>query len=322
MTASPPFKLTPKILTLATEISLLLGRYEGLQAPAPQPKLRKQNQVRTIRDSLAIEGNTLDLEQVTALFEGKRVIGPLQQIREVENAIRLYGMIRELDPLNPKDLLKAHRVLMKDLAKDAGKYRASAVGILKGQVVSHLAPPPRNVAKLMEDLFRFLKQRSEVSPLIRACVFHYEFEFIHPFSDGNGRLGRFWQSLILTSFHPAFEYMPVESVIKDRQADYYRVLARCDRAGDSTEFIEFSLGTIRDALDGFLKDLKPEPQTPDHRLKHALRHFGRKDFSRKDYLQLIKTISTATASRDLALGVSTGRLKQAGARATARYRFH
>jgi Fic family protein len=317
----PPFTVTPKILALVSEISFLLGRYEGIHAPVPQPELRRKNRLRTIKDSLAIEGNTLNLDQVTAIFEGKRVIGPHRDVLEVQNALRLYESLHEITPNSPKGLLLAHGLLMKGLIEDAGQYRRGSVGILKGKNVSHIAPPARQVPSLMDKLFDFLKSESEGSPLIRACVFHYELEFIHPFSDGNGRMGRFWQSLILTKYHPLFEYLPVESLIKKKQTEYYQILESCDKAGNSTAFIEFSLGTICDALADFLAHLKPEPETPQSRLSLAAKEFNQLEFSRKDYIQFFKTISTATASRDLASGVSSGILKKSGAQATARYHF-
>jgi len=317
----PPFTITPMILNLVSEISLLLGRYEGLHAPAPQPSLRRRNRIRTIKDSLAIEGNTLHLDQVTAILEGKRVVGSKQEIREVQNAAKLYESLHDLKPDSARDLLKAHGVLMAGLDRDAGKYRSGGVGILKGTKVSHVAPPAKQVPRLMEELFGFLKDKSGLSPIVRACVFHYELEFIHPFADGNGRIGRFWQSLILARFHNAFSYVPVESLIRERQVGYYRVLERCDRSGDSTEFIEFSLENIRDALQDFLHHLKPEVQTSESRLDLAREEFARKDFSRKDYLHYFKTISTATASRDLARGVLKKALAKSGSQSTARYRF-
>lgn len=318
----PPFTITPKILALVSDISVLLGRYEGLHAPVPQPLLRRQNRIQTIKDSLAIEGNTLRLDQVTAILEGKRVIGSQQEIREVQNAGRLYELLRDLNPASARDLLRAHAVLMAGLSSDAGKYRSGAVGILKGKKVSHIAPPSRLVATLMDELFVFLKDKGGLSPIVQACVFHYELEFIHPFSDGNGRIGRFWQSLILSKFHSAFSYVPVESLIKERQASYYRVLERCDKNGDSTEFIEFSLGNIRDALREFLHCVKPEVQTAESRLDLARKEFARKDFSRKDYVRYFKTISTATASRDLARGVASKKLVKTGTQSTARYCFN
>jgi Fic family protein len=317
----PPFKITSEILKFTSEISRLMGKYEGLHAPIPQPQLRRQNRVKTIKDSLAIEGNTLGLEQVTALFEGKRVLGPEQDIREVQNAIRLYESLHDLKPTQAKDLLWAHGILMKGLTPDAGRYRQGSVGIFKAQKISHIAPSAKHVPKLMGELFEFLKSEKELSPLIQACVFHYELEFIHPFSDGNGRIGRFWQSLILTKFHEVFEYIPVESLMRQRQAGYYEILEHCDKKGDSTEFIEFSLEAIGDALKDLMDNLKPSSETPQSRLEIASKEFGQHAFSRKDYLRFFKTISTATASRDLALGVKSKRLVQGGTQATAKYHF-
>lgn len=317
----PPFQLTPKILTLVSEISLLLGRYEGIHAPAPQPKLRRQNRIKTIQSSLAIEGNTLDLSQVTAIFENKRVLGPQKDILEVRNAIELYERLHEFNPNSLKDLLKAHSILMKGLAEDAGRLRAGAVGILKGSKVSHIAPPAKQLPKLVDDLIAYIKKEKDLSPLVIASVFHYELEFIHPFSDGNGRMGRFWQTLILSKFNPIFAYIPIESIIKQRQQAYYEVLEQSDKKGDSTSFIEFSLETIRDALKDFLDDLKPEPATPEVRLNIAKNEFKQREFSRKDYLKLLKTVSTATASRDLILGVKLNILEKFGTKAVARYRF-
>lgn len=317
----PPFTLTPKILNLVSEISVFLGKYEGLQAPLPQPKLRKHNQIRTIQGSLAIEGNALDLDKVTAILEKKRVIGPKKDILEVQNALELYDHLHRFSPTLKKDLLRAHGILMKGLTLEVGKYRSGGVGILKGSKVSHVAPPALRVPGLIDDLIRFLKQKDDLSPLIKACIFHYEFEFIHPFSDGNGRLGRFWQHLILVKYHPGFEFIPFESLVKERQDLYYRSLEASDKKGESTLFIEFSLEVLRDALKEFLDHLKPAPETPGSRLETAKNEFGQRKFSRKEYLQLFKTISTATASRDLALGVSQGILEKFGTQATARYQF-
>ncbi|MCM2279602.1 MAG: Fic family protein [Oligoflexia bacterium] len=317
----PPFTLTPGILNTVAEISLLLGRYEGLNAPKPQPQLRRQNTIKTIQGSLAIEGNTLSLEQMTAVFDKKRVIGPSKEILEVQNAVWLYERLGEFRPANERDFLKAHAILMKGLTLESGRYRSRAVGILKGSQVSHLAPPAKRVPELMAGLFSFLKKDKDLPELIRACVFHYELEFIHPFLDGNGRMGRFWQSVILVHHHPAFEFVPVESVIKARQAAYYRVLGQSDRKGESTSFIEFTLLAIRDALRDFLEELRPEAETPESRLAIARTAFKDREFTRKEYLQLLKRVSTATASRDLALGVERGLLRRVGHQALTRYHF-
>ncbi len=317
----PPFHLTPKILQLVEQISTLLGRLHGLRVPTPQPQLRRANRIKSIQGSLAIEGNSLNLDQVSDVFDGKRVLGPKRDVLEVRNAIRLYELIHRLEATDAKDLMRAHRVLLNELDPKAGRFRSGAVGILKGSKVSHVAPSAKMVPKLVDDLFGFLKRDKVLSPLVKACVFHYEFEFIHPFADGNGRLGRFWQSLILTKFHPTFEFTPIESLIKTRQKQYYEALESSDKSGHSTTFIEFSLLAIRDALDDFASKIKIEPVTPDSRLKSAQDFFGKRDFSRKDYLGFFKGLSTASASRDLTLGVREKILSRSGSKATTRYRY-
>ncbi len=317
---SPPFSITSKILRWVSQIERLIGRIEGLDQPKPQPHLRKNNRVRTVQGSLAIEGNTLDLDQVTALLEGKRVLGPQEEIREVLNAIETYDGLADFDPLNPKSLLKAHKQMMQGLIPNAGKWRRKNVGILKGSSVSHIAPQADRVPYLMDDLFAFLA-KDDVHPLIRSSVFHYELEFIHPFQDGNGRIGRFWQSVLLYHYHPAFEFIPIESLIKDHQQDYYHALEKSDRAGDSTYFVEFALEMIHCALEDFLQNFSPKPLTAQERLDRAAQELGKKKFTRKDYLTLFKTISTATASRDLKQGVESGLLRKEGEKAQTVYGF-
>ena len=316
----PPFSITPTILSKVGLIERLIGRVEGLDHPKPQPHLRKSNRVRTVQGSLAIEGNTLDLDQVTALLEGKKVIGRREEIIEVLNAIKVYDHMDSISPLSSKALLKAHRIMMAGLISDAGKWRTKNVGIMKGSSVSHIAPQADRVPFLMADLFLFLKD-DLTHPLIRSCVFHYELEFIHPFQDGNGRIGRFWHSLLLYHYHPAFEFIPVESIIKDHQQSYYEALEKSDQAGDSTHFVEFSLSMIHRALEDFLENFSPKPLTATDRLKNAREQFSEKEFSRKDYLNLFKAISTATASRDLKQGVDSGLLTKSGSMALTTYRF-
>jgi Fic family protein len=317
----PPFTITQYILNKVTEISILLGKYEALHSPVPQPKLRRQNKIKTIQSSLAIEGNTLSLDQVTALFDQKRVVGPKKDILEVQNAIRLYESIGRFQSTSVKDLLKAHSILMHGLSPEAGKFRAGAVAVLKGDKVSHIAPSAKQVAHLMSDLFQFLKTEKELSPLIKACIFHYELEFIHPFADGNGRIGRFWQSLILTKWNSAFEYLPIETLVRSRQDDYYRALEVSDKSGNSTAFIEFSLETLTDALREFMDQLQPPTETAESRLQTAKQEFSTEKFSRRDYMKLFKSISSATASRDLAYGVTEKMLTRFGMKATTKYRF-
>lgn len=315
----PPFTTTPQIIDAISRIERLIGKLEGLQHIKPQPYLRKSNRVRTIQGSLAIEGNKLDLDQVTAVLDGKKVLGPKNEVREVSNAIKVYDQIKTFRSHALKDLLKAHQTMMDGLIQTAGKWRTSDVGILKGIEVSHVAPPADRVPMLMHTLFDFLGNKN-IHSLIKSCIFHYELEFIHPFGDGNGRIGRFWQNKLLIEYHPIFEFMPVESIVKENQADYYKALEESDKSGQSTPFIEFSLSMIRQALEDYLDALKPKPFFANDRLEIAKEHFGRKQFSRKDYLNHFKTISTATASRDLKLGVDNGLLMKSGERANTVYR--
>ncbi len=316
-----PFTISPKMLTFCLEISKLLGKYEGLLSPKPQPQLRKKNRIKTVQGSLCIEGNTLSLEQITAIFEKKKVIGDKREILEVTNTIEAYEKASKFNPTSEKSLLMAHDILMRGLLPDAGQWRKTQVGILKGSKVSHIAPKPELVPELMEKLFTFLKLNTETHPFIKACVFHYEVEFIHPFTDGNGRIGRLWQHIILLRHHPLFEFVPVESIIKKHQKEYYKVLETSDRAGNSNAFIEFSLKTISEALKEFFEEIRPEPETTKTRLELARGHFEERIFKRKEYLQFFKTLSTATASRDLLWGVKKNLLKRLGTRALAKYCF-
>jgi Fic family protein len=318
----PPYQLTSKILELVNSIAFQIGQLEGLQLRKPSVHLRKQNRVKTIRNSLSIEGNTLSEEQITAILEGKRVIGPSKDILEVKNAIFTYDKLDSFNPLSLKSFLKAHQFLMKDLVKSAGQFRSTNVGILKGSRVAHVAPKPIFLSQNMALLFDYLKTPNEKNWLIKSCVAHYEIEFIHPFEDGNGRMGRLWQTLLLKKYHPFFEYVVIESVIKQKQRQYYEALEQSDKQGESTIFVEFALAVIDKALSQFILDFKPEPQTPQVRLGMAKQYFQKSQFSRKEYLQHFKTISTATASRDLLLGTTSKILKKVGRKATTLYQFH
>ncbi len=317
---TPPFSITASVLDSISQIERLIGRVEGLHQPKPQPYLRKSNRVRTVQGSLSIEGNTLNLEQVTALIEGKSVIGNKNDVQAVLNAIEVYDGIGRADPFSMKDMLKSHKIMMRGLIDTAGKWRSTNVGIIKGTVVSHVAPQSGRVGHLMQELFRFVKSEEHHS-LIRGCVFHYELEFIHPFEDGNGRMGRFWHSLLLYGYHHVFEYIPVESLIKENQKGYYDALEKSDSLGDSTPFIEFLLSIIHQALDDFLDAMRPMPLSPKKRLEIAHTHFGDTAFARKDYLNYFKTVSTATASRDLRFGVEKGLLAKKGDASQAMYQY-
>ena len=317
---NPPFSITPEILRFVGEIERLIGRIEGFEQTKPQPHLRKANRVRTIQGSLAIEGNTLDLDQVTALLEGKRVIGRKEEIQEALNAIATYDLMAKFDPFSPESLLEAHQTMMDQLIPDPGKWRTRNVGILEDSKVGHIAPKAERVPHLMDDLFRFLRTNG-YTPLIRSRVFHYELEFIHPFQDGNGRIGRFWQTLLLYHYHPAFEFIPIESLIREHQQEYYAALEASDRSGDSTAFVHFSLGIILKSLEDFVSSFSPKPLSASERLSRAKEHFVHREFSRKLYLELYKAISTATASRDLKQAVEAGILSRSGEKSLTLYRF-
>lgn len=246
-TSSPPFSVTPRVLDLVAQVSEEIGR-RGRQAEAAlTPALRRGNRLRSIHASLAIENNSLSLEQVTAVVAGRRVLGPPEEIQEVRNAFAAYEAMDQWQPHSGADLLAAHRLLMRGLVDDAGRYRGGSVGVAQGSTVVHLAPPAARVPGLMKELLDWLK-RTEVHPLVAGCVFHYELEFIHPFTDGNGRMGRLWQTLILSRWKPLLAYLPVEGVIRERQAEYCQALAAADKAGQSTVFIEYLLSALLQAL--------------------------------------------------------------------------
>ena len=305
---APPFQITPKILKLSGQIHEILGKLTVVSFPKPSVKLRKENKIKTIQSSLAIEGNTLTLAQVTDIIEHKRVIGPAKDILEVKNAIQLYESIARFNPSSEQDLLKAHKVLMQGLIERAGVYRNSAVGIFKAGKVSKIAPPAKQVPELMGDLFEFLKKEKNHDILLKSCIFHYELELIHPFIGGNGRMGRLWQQLLLMQYSPIFELVAIETVIHEHQEKYYKALEQSDSAGNSTKFIEFSLATILAALNNFSKEYRPQRPTMRDRLEAAMEHYKTQEFSRKQYMEFHRGIATATASRDLALGVKQGLL--------------
>lgn len=317
----PPFERTSASVFLVGEILRLIGRYEGLLRPTPQPQLRRQNRIKTIAATTRIEGNTLSLDQVTAVFDGKQVVGPPKDILEVQNAITAYEDVARIKSFSTTALLKVHRTLMAGLLADAGKFRSGAVGVFRGSKVVHTAPPADRVEWLVKNLLDWNRQSSDEHVLIRSAVVHYELAFIHPFADGNGRTSRLWQHGMLLGCSPAFEFVPMESVIQERQRDYYDSLAISDRQGSSTTFIEFSLQAVHDALAQLLEDVRPEPLDASGRLANARGHLEGASFSRKDYMKLYKTLSSAQASRDLRRGVDDGVLKKDGSAARTRYRF-
>ena len=240
---TPPFEITSKIIELISNISEKIGEISSIQNNSHYIQLRKENRIQTIHSSLAIENNSLSLEQITAIIDGKRVLGNPNEIQEVKNSIQAYDLLLTLNPYNEKDLLKAHKLMMQDLVENSGKYRTDGVGIFDGEHVVHVAPPAKRIPELMADLFEWLKT-SDVHPLIKSCVFHYEFEFIHPFQDGNGRIGRLWQTVILKEWKEVFAWIPVETLIKENQKEYYNALGVSDKSANSTKFIEFMLSII------------------------------------------------------------------------------
>lgn len=305
----PPYDITTTILKLISSISEKIGEVNANHLSKQSPQLRKQNRIKTIHSSLQIEGNTLTEEQITALLENKRIIGPKKDVLEVINAIKVYEKLNSYNFLSEKSFLTAHKKLMTGLKSSAGIYRKQGVGIVKGSKIEHIAPSHKNVPYLMNDLFGYLKESDELI-LIKSCVFHYEMEFIHPFIDGNGRMGRLWQTLILKSEYPIFEYLPFETLISQTQSDYYKALAMSDKAGKSTIFIEYMLHVINQSLENALKYNNRILKDID-RLEHFIT-YGKKQFTRKDYMNVFKDLSSATASRDLKKGVELKLFKSVG----------
>ena len=244
----PPFHITEKMTSLIAEISEQVGRISSLHEKTINPRLRRENRIRTIHSSLAIEHNSLSLEQVTAIIDGKHILGNPTEIKEVQNAYEAYELMLKLNPLSVKDLLKAHRLMMKGLVKENGKFRSSGVGVFEGNKLIHMAPPADFVSEHIHNLIEWYK-KSEYHPLIKSAVFHYEFEFIHPFFDGNGRIGRMWHSLLLGKWKDLFFWLPIEELIQSRQKEYYEALGTVDTQSDCAVFVELMLEIIKDSLD-------------------------------------------------------------------------
>lgn len=303
---APPYKITDAIVHAVAEISEQVGVIMIKNEAAASPQLRRENQIKSIHSSLAIENNSLSLEQMTDIINGKRVLGAPDEIREVKNAYAVYNLLLGFDPFSIKDMLRAHRVLMADLTDEAGRLRSGGVGVFAGELLVHMAPPARVVPKLLDDLLHWLRT-SEGHPLVKSCVFHYEFEFIHPFADGNGRMGRMWQTLLLSRWKPVFAWLPVETLIRERQQDYYAVLAAADKAADSTVFIEFMLRVIRDALGELLKTEQVCDQVTEQ-VRRLLTALGGETLSAKELLERLglkhrPTLSANYLRPALALGL-------------------
>lgn len=255
----PPFNITNKMLDLVASIMEKIGRLDNYNNLNKMPILRRNNKIRSIHSSLRIEANSLTFNQVKDVINGKMVIGPQKEIQEVKNAYNAYEMINKVDPYSIDDLKKIHGIMTYLTVEESGDFRKGDEGVMDGDICIFIAPKPEYVDKLMRQLFDFIKRNKDIiHPLILSSVFHYEFVFIHPFSDGNGRTVRLWQNILLTKWKSIFEYVPIETAIKKYQNDYYKAMANCNAKGDSTEFIEFMLKMIDEVLDDLIKNANIE----------------------------------------------------------------
>jgi Fic family protein len=315
MSYTPPFEITSKILNLVSEISEAIGKLEVLTLSSKNLKLRKANKIKTITGTLSIEGNTLSKEKVTAILNGKRVIAKEKEIAEVKGAIAVYDKLDDFDYKNLDDLLEAHKILMKDILINPGIFRTSDVAVGGESGVVHVAPPFSQVSSLMYDLFKWLKN-SDIHPLIKGCVFHYEFEFIHPFVDGNGRMGRLWQTLILYKYKNIFAYIPIESVIKQKQEEYYKALEISNEEGKSTFFIEFMLEAILEACKNemFLQNVPNDvpKNVPKEREEKIISLVKDNPHITIEQLSIKCNVSDKTIKRDIAKLKKEGVIKREG----------
>lgn len=310
----PPFQITNKIIGDVAEISEQIGRLSARNHLSANPNLRRTNRIRTIYGSLAIEQNTLSLEQVTAVLNGKHVLAPPKDIAEVKNAYEIYEHMDELDPYSVDDLLMAHGIMTRGLVDESGMFRTRPVGVVNqdGQVV-HFGTLPQYVPNSVTELLDWTKY-SDLHMLIKSCVFHYEFELIHPFADGNGRVGRLWHTLLLSKWNPTFAWLPVESIIHDRQQEYYNAINASNDAGESTAFIEFMLSAIKASLieatkmSDDMSDEKPDKKTV--RLQKIEQFLRTHEYIMNADVRELCGVSAATANRILAGLTETGALKK------------
>ena len=310
MSYQPPYTITPQIVQQVADIVELVTRWSYSDDSALTPQLRRNNRIRTIQASLAIENNTLSIEQVTDVLDGKAVVGLPREIQEVRNAFAAYEQVSKWEPHSQSDLLAAHGLLMDGLVDDAGHYRKGGVGIYSDKGLVHMAPPAKRLSGLMADLVDWLAS-APVHPLIASSVFHYEFEFIHPFADGNGRMGRLWQTLILSKWEPILAYLPVESVIRMRQTDYYEALAEADRIASATPFIEFMLQALHDAMMEVL--IKTSGITSGITSGKIIDALNKNCFMTIPELAHMIGISTRSIERNLQKLQKDGRLRRIGA---------
>lgn len=306
-----PFQITDEILNKVAEISQLVGQVSVSSNLSSNPTLRRTNRINTIYSSLAIEQNTLSIDQVTAVISGKRVIAPPKDIAEVKNAYEIYEHLDELNPYSVDSLLFAHSIMMRDLVSESGAFRSKPVGVVdsKGNVL-HFGTLPRYVPDLIADLLEWI-ENSELPMLIKSCVFHYEFEVIHPFADGNGRIGRLWHTLLLSKWNPIFAWIPVESIIHDRQDEYYRAINTSNNTAESTAFIEFMLSAIEEALlevsqGGKAQESKIDKN--DYRWSIIVNFLDKNEYIMNADLRELLGISSATANRILSGFANNGKL--------------
>ena len=307
----PPFEITNTILDEIAEIAELVGHVNASFGLSTNPTLRRTNRIRTIYSSLAIEQNTLSLEQVTAVLNGKHVIAPPKDIAEVKNAYEIYEIMDSLDPYSVDDLLRAHGVMTKGLIEESGCFRSRPVGVVDKQGnILHFGTLPDYVPGLVVELLDWVRD-SEFHMLIKSCVFHYELELIHPFSDGNGRIGRLWHTLLLTQWKPMFAWFPVESMIHDRQDEYYQAINRSNNGAESTVFIEFMLSAIKEALLEAVQTGSAENRSTEEKRWHQIKYFLEKNgtITNADVRKMLG-VSAATANRILAMMTEKGRIKK------------
>ena len=303
----PPFEITNTILDEIAEIAELVGHVNASLGLSTNPTLRRTNRIRTIYSSLAIEQNTLSLEQVTAVLSGKRIIAPPKDIAEVKNAYEIYEMMESLDPYSVDDLLKSHGVMTRDLVEESGCFRSRPVGVVdKHGNVLHFGTLPDYVPGLVTELLDWVRD-SEFHMLIKSCVFHYELELIHPFADGNGRIGRLWHTLLLTQWKPMFAWLPVESIIHDRQDEYYQAINRSNNEAESTAFIEFMLSAIKEALLEAVQVGSTENMSTEEQRRYQVERFLKRHgtITNSDVREMLG-VSAATANRVLARMVEDG----------------
>ncbi len=306
----PPFEINKRILSYTAEIAELVGRV-SVENKITSPTLRRENRIKTIYSSLAIEQNTLDINQVTAVLSGKRVIAPPKDIAEVKNAYEIYECMDTLDPYSINALLKAHAVMVRGLVDEAGAFRSHPVGVVDSQGnVVHFGTLPQYVPKMVEELMEWVKE-SDFHMLIRSSVFHYEFELIHPFADGNGRIGRLWHTLLLSKWNSIFAWLPIESIIHDNQREYYNAINISNAHGESTAFIEFMLSVIKQALHEAEPPKKTvEPNKNDIRVDKIYEFLKAEKYITNSDVQRLFGISAATATRILTRFAKEGKLKR------------